>query len=68
MTNSSTTDTEVALVDERALDALQGEGALGPVDAFGLVALTDGCRWAGLEVEGGAQASGAQASEHADLK
>jgi short subunit dehydrogenase-like uncharacterized protein len=28
---------------------LQGTGALGPVDAFGLVALTDGCRWAGLE-------------------
>ena len=31
---------------------LQGTGALGPVDAFGLVALTDGCRWAGLEQEG----------------
>src|SRR5918996_188771 len=28
---------------------LQGTGALGPVDAFGLVALTDGCRWAGLQ-------------------
>ncbi|MEA2402092.1 MAG: hypothetical protein QOK00_2495 [Thermoleophilaceae bacterium] len=28
---------------------LQGTGALGPVDGFGLVALTDGCRWAGLE-------------------
>jgi short subunit dehydrogenase-like uncharacterized protein len=38
---------------------LQGAGALGPVDAFGLVALTDGCRWAGLEEEGGSQ----QASE-----
>jgi short subunit dehydrogenase-like uncharacterized protein len=38
---------------------LQGTGALGPVDAFGLVALTDGCRWAGLEEEGGSQ----QASE-----
>jgi hypothetical protein len=34
---------------------LQGTGALGPVDAFGLVALTDGCRWAGLEREGGSQ-------------
>jgi short subunit dehydrogenase-like uncharacterized protein len=34
---------------------LQGTGALGPVDAFGLVALTDGCRWAGLEEEGGSQ-------------
>ena len=32
---------------------LQGTGALGPVDGFGLVALTDGCRWAGLEQEGG---------------
>jgi short subunit dehydrogenase-like uncharacterized protein len=32
---------------------LQGTGALGPVDAFGLVALTDGCRWAGLEQDGG---------------
>jgi short subunit dehydrogenase-like uncharacterized protein len=31
---------------------LQGTGALGPVDAFGLVALKDGCRWAGLEEEG----------------
>jgi short subunit dehydrogenase-like uncharacterized protein len=31
---------------------LQGTGALGPVDAFGLVALTDGCLWAGLEEEG----------------
>jgi short subunit dehydrogenase-like uncharacterized protein len=34
---------------------LQGTGALGPVDAFGLVALTDGCRWAGLEQEGGSR-------------
>lgn len=32
---------------------LQGTGALGPVDGFGLVALTDGCRWAGLEEERG---------------
>nr|MBA3262274.1 saccharopine dehydrogenase NADP-binding domain-containing protein [Thermoleophilaceae bacterium] len=28
---------------------LQGTGALGPIDGFGLVALTGGCRWAGLE-------------------
>jgi short subunit dehydrogenase-like uncharacterized protein len=34
---------------------LQASGALGPVDAFGLVALIDGCRWAGLEEEGGSQ-------------
>src|ERR687895_604581 len=38
---------------------LQGTGALGPVDAFGLVALTDGCRWAGLEEEGGSQRASA---------
>jgi short subunit dehydrogenase-like uncharacterized protein len=31
---------------------LQGTGALGPQEAFGLVGLTDGCRWAGLEAEG----------------
>jgi short subunit dehydrogenase-like uncharacterized protein len=31
---------------------LQGTGALGPEEAFGLVALTDGCRWAGIEQEG----------------
>jgi short subunit dehydrogenase-like uncharacterized protein len=38
---------------DRAADGgLQGTGALGPEEAFGLVALTDGCRWAGLEAEG----------------
>jgi short subunit dehydrogenase-like uncharacterized protein len=41
---------------------LKGTGALGPVDGFGLVALTDGCRWAGLEREGAAQASESAAS------
>jgi short subunit dehydrogenase-like uncharacterized protein len=41
---------------------LQGTGALGPVDAFGLVALTDGCRWAGLEEEGSRSAAGAAVS------
>jgi short subunit dehydrogenase-like uncharacterized protein len=39
---------------------LQGTGALGPVDAFGLVGLTDGCRWAGLEEEGGSQQASAE--------
>jgi short subunit dehydrogenase-like uncharacterized protein len=39
---------------------LQDTGALGPVDAFGLVALTDGCRWAGLEEEGGPQQASAE--------
>jgi short subunit dehydrogenase-like uncharacterized protein len=47
---------------------LQGVGALGPVDAFGLVALTDGCRWAGLEEEGGSQAPGVPEPEHAALQ
>jgi short subunit dehydrogenase-like uncharacterized protein len=38
---------------ERAAEGgLQGTGALGPVDGFGLVALTDGCRWSGIEQEG----------------
>jgi short subunit dehydrogenase-like uncharacterized protein len=48
---------------------LQGTGALGPVDAFGLVALTDGCRWAGLEEEGGSRAAPtASEPEHAALE
>jgi short subunit dehydrogenase-like uncharacterized protein len=34
---------------------LQGTGALGPVDGFGLVALTDGARWAGLQEANGPQ-------------
>jgi hypothetical protein len=48
---------------------LQGTGALGPVDAFGLVALTDGCRWAGLEeegAEGGGSGGEAQAEAPAE--
>jgi short subunit dehydrogenase-like uncharacterized protein len=36
---------------------LHGTGALGPVEAFGLVALADGCRWAGLEEEGASRAA-----------
>jgi short subunit dehydrogenase-like uncharacterized protein len=28
---------------------LQGTGALGPVDGFGVAELTEGCRWAGLQ-------------------
>jgi short subunit dehydrogenase-like uncharacterized protein len=43
--------------DQAAAGGLQGTGALGPVDAFGLVALADGCRWAGLEEEGGSRAA-----------
>jgi short subunit dehydrogenase-like uncharacterized protein len=38
---------------QAAAGALQGTGALGPVDGFGLAALTEGCRWAGLEEKGG---------------
>ncbi|MGH2761972.1 MAG: saccharopine dehydrogenase family protein [Thermoleophilaceae bacterium] len=55
---------------ERAADGgLQGTGALGPVDAFGLVALTDGCRWAGLEDEQGpAGTPSAARPEHATLE
>jgi len=38
---------------ERAAEGgLKRTGALGPVDGFGLVALADGCRWAGIEQEG----------------
>jgi short subunit dehydrogenase-like uncharacterized protein len=33
---------------QAAAGALRGSGALGPVDGFGLGALTEGCRWAGL--------------------
>jgi short subunit dehydrogenase-like uncharacterized protein len=44
------TGRSLAWAAQRAAEGgLQGSGALGPVEAFGLVALTDGCRWAGLE-------------------
>ena len=47
---------------------IQGTGALGPVDGFGLVALTDGCSWAGLEEKGGPrEASGTSQPERAAL-
>ena len=50
--------------ERAAAGGLQGTGALGPVDGFGLVALTDGCRWAGLEQTAGAReaAEGAAAA------
>ena len=38
--------------DRVAAGALKGTGALGPVDAFGLEELTEGCAWAGLVEEG----------------
>ena len=37
---------------QAAEGALKGTGALGPVDGFGLEALTEGCRQAGLEEKG----------------
>jgi short subunit dehydrogenase-like uncharacterized protein len=48
---------------------LQGTGALGPVDGFGLAALTDGCRWAGLEQRPGSREAPEVAEPgHAALK
>jgi short subunit dehydrogenase-like uncharacterized protein len=41
--------------EHAAQGAMQGSGAVGPIDAFGLVALTDGCRWAGLEEQADSQ-------------
>jgi short subunit dehydrogenase-like uncharacterized protein len=38
--------------DRAAAGALKGVGALGPVDAFGLDELVEGCAWAGLSEEG----------------
>ena len=43
--------------EQAATGGLHGTGALGPVEAFGLVALADGCRWAGLEEEGASRAA-----------
>ncbi len=43
--------------EHAAQGAMQGTGAVGPIDAFGLVALTDGCRWAGLEEQAESQAA-----------
>jgi short subunit dehydrogenase-like uncharacterized protein len=38
--------------ERAAAGALKGAGALGPVDAFGLDELVEGCAWAGLSEEG----------------
>jgi short subunit dehydrogenase-like uncharacterized protein len=38
--------------ERAATGALKGTGALGPVDAFGLDVLVEGCAWAGLSEEG----------------
>jgi short subunit dehydrogenase-like uncharacterized protein len=54
--------------EQAAGGGLHGTGALGPVEAFGLVALAGGCRWAGLEEEGESRAaSGASEPKHAGL-
>ena len=42
--------------ERAAAGGLQGTGALGPVDGFGLEALTDGCAQAGIAEEGTARA------------
>jgi short subunit dehydrogenase-like uncharacterized protein len=55
--------------DRAAHGGLQGTGALGPVDGFGLDALAEGCRWAGLEEEGGpAEAPDVPEPDHAPLE
>jgi short subunit dehydrogenase-like uncharacterized protein len=43
-----------------AAGGLQGTGALGPVDGFGLEALTDGCAQAGIAEEGTARADASE--------
>ena len=50
--------------EQASTGGLQGTGALGPVEAFGLVALADGCRWAGLEEEGASRAASGAGSAH----
>jgi len=48
---------------------LQGTGALGPADAFGLVALVDGCRWAGIGEDGPSpKAPGSPEPQHATVE
>ena len=42
--------------ERAAAGGLQVTGALGPVDGFGLEALTDGCAQAGIAEEGTARA------------
>jgi short subunit dehydrogenase-like uncharacterized protein len=43
----------LAWAAQRSTDGgLQGTGALGPVEAFGLPALVEGCAWAGIEEKG----------------
>jgi short subunit dehydrogenase-like uncharacterized protein len=46
--------------ERAAAGGLQGNGALGPVDAFGLEALTAGCAGAGIAEEGVARAEASE--------
>jgi short subunit dehydrogenase-like uncharacterized protein len=50
--------------EQAAAGGLQGVGALGPADGFGLDALVEGCRQAGI-AEHGAGAPDGSAAEHA---
>ena len=50
--------------ERAAAGGLQGTGALGPADGFGLDALVDGCRQAGISEEG-AGSPGNPAASHA---
>ena len=52
--------------EQSATGGLHGTGALGPVEAFGLVALADGCRWAGLEEEGASRAASGSSQPSAE--
>ncbi len=49
--------------EKAATGGLRGNGALGPVDAFGLGELVEGCAWAGISekgVDGDSKAAGAR--------
>jgi short subunit dehydrogenase-like uncharacterized protein len=55
--------------DRAAAGSLQGTGALGPVDGFGLTALIEGCRWAGIgEAASPADPQGAAHPERAAVE
>ena len=51
--------------EQAAAGGLQGTGALGPADGFGLEALVDGCRQAGISEQGEPEAARAPAPDHA---
>jgi short subunit dehydrogenase-like uncharacterized protein len=51
--------------EQAAASGLQGTGAMGPADGFGLEALVDGCRQAGISEQGEPDTARAPASDHA---